>query len=278
MSEEKNENTEIENKSENKIENEKEKINLLYYEEKIGRGNFGDELSIFITRRLLNKKKYELVLNQKGIKKNLICIGSYLHAAKNHYYIYGTGVRTKPPVEGALGFKKLNVCAVRGPVTYNFLTKDKEIDCPVVYGDPALLLKMFYRPYLHQKFFNKIALIPHKSNYEKYLEEDKYDKEKFLLIDPRENWQKVVDNLCSCKAVVSASLHGLVIADTYDKPNVMLKEFELSEGEVKFKDYCYSQKRKYYYIRKLEDYDEDKLYTEGNKINLEKLKNAFPFR
>ena len=131
------------------IENLERKINLIYHEEVEERG---DELAVFITRRLLNKDKYELVINQKNEKKNIICIGSYLHAAKNHYYIYGTGVRTKPPVEGALGFKKLNVCAVRGPITYNFLTNDKNIECPVVYGDPALLLKDFYKPYLHERF------------------------------------------------------------------------------------------------------------------------------
>ena len=56
----------------------------------------------------------------------------------------------------------------------------------------------------------------------------------------RENWIKVVDQICSCKAVVSSSLHGLVVADTYDKPNVMLKEFELDEGDLKFKDYYFS--------------------------------------
>ena len=257
---------------------EKEKINLIYYEEKRGRGNFGDEISVFITRRLLNKNKYELVTNEKNIKKNIICIGSYLHAAKNHYYIYGTGVRTKPPVEGALGFKKLNVCAVRGPITYNFLTNDRNIECPVIYGDPALLLKLFYKPYLHERLFDKIALIPHKSNYKFYLEEGKFDKTKFHLIDPLENWQKVVDELCSCKSVVSSSLHGLIIADTYDKPNIMLNEYKLDEGDLKFKDYFHSQKRPFNFINSLDNYDKQKLYTEGNKINLEKLKDAFPFK
>ena len=265
--------------AETKKENEKEKINLLYCEEKIGRGNFGDEISVFITKKLLNKSKYELVINQPNIPKNIICIGSYLHAARNNYYIYGTGIRTKPPVEGALGFTKLHVCALRGPITYNFLTNERNIQCPVIYGDPALLLKYFYKPYLHPHLFKKIAFIPHKSTYDYYLNnENSYDNEKFYLINPRENWQLVVDYLCSCKAVLSSSLHGLIIADTYDKPNLMLYEFELSEGDIKFKDYFISQKRKYIYIKKTENYDENKLYTEGNKINLEKLKNAFPFQ
>ena len=48
----------------------KEKINLIYFEEKIENGNFGDEISKFIAKRLLNKEKYELVINEKGIEKN----------------------------------------------------------------------------------------------------------------------------------------------------------------------------------------------------------------
>ena len=78
----------------------------------------------------------------------------------------------------------------------------------------------------------------------------------------------------SCKAVTFKSS----IADTYDKPNIMLKEYELDEGDLKFKDYFHSQKRPFNSITNLDNYDEEKLYTEGNKVNLEKLKDAFPFK
>lgn len=256
---------------------EKEKINLLYHEEKIGYGNFGDELSKFIMKRLLNKNKYELVFNEENISTNLIGIGSYLHAAKNDYHIFGTGLRTNPPVEGSLGFKKLNVHAVRGPITYNFL-KNKNIECPLVYGDPGLLLRYEYDPKSIPELVDKIGFIPHKSSYNKYLEEDKYDKELFHLINPRLHWSKVVDQLCSCKYVISSSLHGLIIADTYYKPNLMLKEYELSEGDLKFKDYYLSQNRPYHYITKLDDFDDMLLNYEGNKLDLVKLKNAYPFK
>ena len=257
---------------------EKEKINLLYCHEEIENGNFGDEISVFITKKLINQNKYELVINQPNIPKNIICLGSYLHAAQNNYYIYGTGIRTKPPVEGTLGFTSLHVCALRGPITYNFLTNQRNIKCPVIYGDPALLLKYFYKPNKQHHLTNKIAFIPHKSSYKHYLNnENSYDKDKFFLINPRERWDIVVDYIYSCKAILSSSLHGLIVSDAYNKPNLMLYEFELSEGDIKFKDYFISQKRKYIYIKKIENYNENKLYNEGNKINLEKLKNAFPF-
>lgn len=255
----------------------KEKINLLYFEEKVENGNFGDELSRFIINELTNKKKYELVFNQPNIKKNIIGIGSYLHAAVNDYYIYGTGVRTNPPIEGSHGYTKLNVCAIRGPITYNFLTR-KHITCPSIYGDPALLLKILYKPTIISNLKDKIAFIPHKSNYNKYLNGNKYDKNKFYIINPRQKWSDVVDKICSCKSTVSSSLHGLIVADAYNKPNVMILEYELAEGDLKFKDYYESQKRTYFYIKRLEQFEEKLLYSDGNKIDLEKLKNAFPFK
>jgi pyruvyltransferase len=255
----------------------KEKINLLYFEEKVENGNFGDELSRFIISELINKNKYELVFNQPNIEKNIIGIGSYLHAAVNNYYIYGTGIRTNPPVEGSHGYTKLNVCSVRGPITHDFLGK-KKIKCQAIYGDPALLLRDLYKPELITNLKDKIAFIPHKSNYNKYLNENKYDKNKFHLINPRQKWSDVVNQIYSCKSTVSSSLHGLIVADAYDKPNVMIYEYELAEGDLKFKDYYTSQKRGYINIKNLEKFQEKFLYKGGNKIDLEKLKDAFPFK
>lgn len=255
----------------------KQKVNLLYHHENQGHGNFGDELSLFIVEKLINKNKYELVVNQEKQELNLICIGSYMHAARRGYYIYGTGIRTLPEGEKGLNFKELNVCALRGPITYNFLTQKRNIKCPVLYGDPGLLLLLLYKPFQHIEYADKIALIPHKSNYNNYLNKG-YDKNKFLLINPRDPWRKVVNLLYSCKSIVSASLHGLIVADAYSKPNIMLSEFKLEEGYLKFKDYFFSQKRKFTYIKNLEEYNEDNLYKEGNKIDLQKLKEAFPFQ
>ena len=38
------------------------KINLIYFKDKSVNGNFGDELSKFITTQLINKDKYALVI------------------------------------------------------------------------------------------------------------------------------------------------------------------------------------------------------------------------
>ena len=66
----------------------KKQVNLIYYNDKSLNGNFGDELSKFITNSLINKEKYELFYNTSGIKTNLVCIGSYIQAAKNNAHIF----------------------------------------------------------------------------------------------------------------------------------------------------------------------------------------------
>jgi len=51
-------------------------LNLIYFKDKSVNGNFGDELSKFITTQLINKDKYELVFNQINVPLNILCIGS----------------------------------------------------------------------------------------------------------------------------------------------------------------------------------------------------------
>tara|TARA_B110000858_G_C17792089_1_gene470433 strand:+ start:1040 stop:1801 length:762 start_codon:yes stop_codon:yes gene_type:complete len=249
-------------------------VNLIYFKDSSQNGNFGDELSKFITTQLINKDKYELVFNQNNIPLNIVCIGSYIHCAKNNSFIFGSGVRTPNNIENGHKYTNLNVCAVRGPLTRKFLL-NKKINVPEIYGDPALLLPNFYKPVLINDLKDKIGIIPHKTNYNKYV--NKIDTKKFYLINPTSKWKNVINSIYSCKAIISSSLHGLICSDAYNIPNIWLDEYKLSEGEFKFKDYFESQNRKYIKITNLNNYDDSLLYCEGNKIDLSKLQCAFPF-
>ena len=52
------------------------KVNLIYFKDSSVNGNFGNELSKFITTQLINKDKYELVFNKSNIPLNIVCFGS----------------------------------------------------------------------------------------------------------------------------------------------------------------------------------------------------------
>lgn len=248
-------------------------INLLYFKYNGGYGNFGDELSKFITESLLNKKKYKLVCNQRNKDINIICIGSYIHTAKNNYYIFGSGVRTPNSIKN----KKLNIYALRGPLSKRIL-ESNGIKCPSVYGDPALLLPLFYRPKILPHLKDKIGIIPNFRQYQK-IRKEVVHTEKYFLISPIDKWENVINSIFSCKAIISSSLHGLICADAYKKPNLWLNQYPLNEGDFKFKDYFLSQGREYISLKSLSNIkDMEKMfYKGGNKINLLLLKKNFPF-
>jgi pyruvyltransferase len=268
-------------------------INLLHWKYDQGHGNFGDEISKFIVEQLLNKEKYKLHVNLNTylhsglsnfvetkmnqphradmIKCNkLIAIGSYLHMAENETHIYGSGMRIPNQWRA---YTNLNVHAVRGPITRLYLEMNN-IKCPKIYGDPALLLRLFYKPKYIENLKDKIAFVPHFSNMDHYYS---IDKDKYELVLPTEKWEDVVDKIYSCKYTISSSLHGLICSDAYDKPNIWLNEYGLDEGDWKFMDYFESQKRDFVNISNLDEFEEKMLYTDGNKIDLEMLVKVFPF-
>jgi pyruvyltransferase len=251
------------------------KVNLIYFKDKSVNGNFGDELSKFITKKIICNQKYELVFNTENVSLNILCIGSYIHCAKNNSYIFGSGIRTPNNLENGHRYTKLNVCSVRGPLTRKILMNKKNIYVPKIYGDPALLLPKFYKPNIIENLKNKIGIVPHKSNYKKYI--NNIDITKYYLINPKDKWQNVIDYICSCKEIISSSLHGLICSDAYDIPNLWLDQYKLLEGDFKFMDYFASQKREYLKITNLNQYDSSLFYREGNKIDLEKLLKSFPF-
>ena len=118
-------------------------------------------------------------------------------------------------------------------------------------------------------------MIPHKSNYKYY--ENKINQSIFFLIKPTDPWQNVISVIYSCKYIISSSLHGLICSDAYNKPNLWLDEYSLSEGDFKFRDYFASQQRPYVKITCLDDFNEIFLYKGENKVNLELLIKVFPF-
>jgi pyruvyltransferase len=167
------------------------------------------------------------------------------------------------------------VHAVRGPLTKQVL-ESRGIVCPPIFGDPALLLPRFYTPNILKELGDKIGIIPHYTQIT-YYRDNLIGRNQFHIIDPTMHWKTVIDNICSCKYIVSSSLHGLICSDAYGKPNIWLNNIKLDEGDFKFRDYFLSQERPYYYTQKVTLEDESKLYSGGNKIDLDKLHDAFPF-
>lgn len=136
----------------------------------------------------------------------------------------------------------LKVFAVRGPLTRNFLLS-KGILCPEVYGDPALLLPLHYKPKVVKKY--KLGIIPHYVDAEnKYIQDILESNPNDVLIismSKYKKWYEIIDNICMCECVVSSSLHGLIVSDAYCIPNNWVSfSNNVAGGAFKYQDYFMS--------------------------------------
>lgn len=200
--------------------------------------NFGDDINIPILSRLTGKGVKTLKQLDRINVKHLLCIGSVIEICNSKSIIWGTGALygdTSHPIHE----KPLRVCAVRGPLTRDYLLS-QGVTCPQIYGDPALLLPLFYSPNVAKKY--DIGIIPHYIDFslphvKKFREEN--DNIKFINLQNYNCWEDVIDQICSCKCILSSSLHGMIVSDAYKIPNVRVQFSDLiTGGDFKFNDYC----------------------------------------
>lgn len=203
--------------------------------------NLGDDLNFFLIRELTGKRvmNYNNMFGHFLKIKHYTCIGSIFDWCVDSFSIvWGTG--------DLFGGKKnitqpLKITAVRGPLTRKVLL-DKGIPCPEVYGDPALLLPCVYTPKKEKRY--KLGIIPHYDDYTlDSIQTYNQPNEKGVRIIPTKgytNWKNFVDEVCSCEYIASSSLHGLIISDAYNIPNVWIKfsnNITGGGGTFKYLDY-----------------------------------------
>lgn len=244
----------------------------LYYWQKGGKENFGDHLSLKLVERIVGG---QVPVAHKELfegQKRLLAIGSILILANSGDLIWGTGMNGKRMDLDLYKFDHLDVRAVRGPLTRDFLTKNFDISCPEIYGDPALLLPYFF-PELQKKAHPQYAylIIPH------YSEEHLFPKNLFPnVVYPTDPWKDVVRKILDSKFVISSSLHGVVVAEAYGIPARYLR---ISDHEplYKYNDYYLGTNRSSFtYASTVQE----ALEMGGEPpcvCDLEKLYTSFPF-
>ena len=229
--------------------------------------NFGDKLSPVVIERLLNRKiKYSHQLEEK--EPILLGIGSILHYARDGDVIWGSGFRENPLGENR--FKNIDVRAVRGPLTRNFLLK-MGINCPEVYGDPALLIPYLFPEFKKSKFpSNEYIIIPHRREIKNFLT---YKN----VILPTEPWNQIIKKILNSKLVISSSLHGIIVAEAFGVPTRLLKMPWMEEPLLKYEDYYLSTGRPdFKYAKSLKQ----ALRMGGEspiQFDIEPLLNSFPY-
>lgn len=240
--------------------------------------NFGDDINFSFLKCLTG---YTHKLNKNNLNTNFSVIGSILTNSliNNKTQVWGSGLIRKETIK----IKPEKIYAVRGPKTREILLKSN-IECPEIYGDPALLLPYYYRPYLPKKY--KLGIIPHHSNINnKLLDKFKDDKEiKIIDFTNYTDWKNVIKLINQCKFIVSESLHGLIISEAYRIPNIWISFSNINQN-FKYEDFFLSINKPAYSSYKVKETTtkEDllSLYNNYNptfNIDLKKLINVCPFR
>ena len=263
---------------------------LFFEKENIRHENWGDDINYYFLREIIQRPV--LVYNRISLAnrlklKNYLVIGSTIDMlCKKNTEVWGAGIIDQ---QKKLKVRPRKVHAVRGPLTRKKLL-DNGVDCPEIYGDPALLISSYYRPKLKKKYI--YGFIPHRSNLE-LIDKITVDnielsqREDILVIDLSDynNWKDIIDSICKCENILSASLHGLIMAEAYKIPNLWI-EFgkPLIGGHFKFHDFFLSIDKDRISPYTIVDYEltsegirKELLSWEPGNINLQPLIDSAPF-
>lgn len=219
---------------------------------KIENNNWGDDINMHFLRQISQDyvipysfkcHPYEGSLKELRKEPLYSAIGSVLGCIpKENTKIWGSGL-----IDGDLPPYQAEIYAVRGPKTRERLL-EQGIDCPEVYGDPALLLPLYYRPSVKIKKY-KLGIVPHYTEYySPILEKFQEDADVIVInVFDYKKWTDFIEQICSCEVIASSSLHGLIVAEAYTIPNVWIEIGGPIIGKVqrrfKFYDFFASIKR-----------------------------------
>lgn len=258
-------------------------VNIVHW--KCRRNNWGDAIADFIANEISGQEVHWY--HGEDLKTNDVrytvtgSINQWLR--NNNTVIWGTGFISE---SSKLHINPIKVCSVRGPLTRNkFL--ELGIECPEIYGDPALLMPKFYNPTSNKKY--KYGIIPHYIDKEnKWVNKFKNNNNiKIIDITNTENELKnhrFINDILECEVILSSSLHGIIAADAYGIPSYWI---ELSNNVVgngfKFKDYFSSVGRpitepfRPKLTTKIKDLSSD-FYKYNINIDLDILYESCPFK
>ena len=200
--------------------------------------------------------------------------------------IWGTGFICYKDHDTPFYRKNIKFSAVRGQLSKSRVERiiGQELDIPV--GDAGILSSYLMKTPIVKKY--KVGIISH------FKEQDNPVWEKLLknyegstYIDVRQHPSLVIPQIAECEYIISSSLHGLIIADSFNIPNIhiVVTDNLLGDG-FKFDDYYSAYGVKHTYLDLKKDNFPTLDWIDSNyKLTIdmvEKIKNgliqSFPFK
>lgn len=217
------------------------------------KANIGDAINPFIVKNVLG---HEPVLTDvyhcqitgigSGLRRVFANPGGIrnrfeLHRKKVKYseplIIWSAGFITTPNLHEFVIRKDIKVASVRGELSKKYVEQllHEPVDCTT--GDGGLLCSLWIPAESGKKY--RLGIIPHfREKGEARFDEIRKAVRDSVLIDVEDDPVKNLKIISSCECVISSSLHGLIIADSYNIPNthVILTDKLAGDG-FKFRDY-----------------------------------------
>ncbi len=201
--------------------------------------NFGDLMSPWLVSKMTGR---EAVWTDS--RPHYMVIGSVLNNSNPRSVVWGAG--SFGVENGARFSAEATYTAVRGPLTRARLVA-RDIPCPEVYGDPALLAPAYFWPKVRKTHMYGIVT--------RWSDRQWHDADigpGVRLIDlGTSDVEGVIEAMLSCRRVVTGSLHGLIVADAYGIPSAWVRSRTTYGGPYKFFDYFASVGK----LRMFQDFD-----------------------
>jgi hypothetical protein len=200
--------------------------------------NFGDAITPYLLRRFASLTDIEPTPIETA---EVVSVGSVLEHILPGYtgYIVGSGLLREKSV---LKFDpaKAKILALRGPLTVAAIQRDypEAVAGELALGDPGLLANELIEA--QEKQWD-LGILPHWQDEELANRFDSLIHEKWTrkVIDPRDDVLTVLRAISSCRRIVTSSLHGMIVADSFGIPRRVeeSKKLALDGGMFKFHDY-----------------------------------------
>lgn len=191
--------------------------------------NFGDQLNVDVLRCLGVSVRWS-----PPREATLLAIGSVIEHIDVDFagYVWGSGMM----FDERRRLPHAKILAVRGTRTWANLGSPHG----AVFGDPGLLARRTYGPPPSRPDGGRVTIVPHLTHLRHPVFEQlraTYPSE-VCIIDVTEGPREVVAAVARARAVISTSLHGLIVADSYGVPAAWWQpDPPLLGGTFKFLDY-----------------------------------------
>lgn len=212
------------------------------------RNNLGNAINPYIIEDILGRKVVwadEYNCETSGIGSGLRLFFRQPHSMKmdkevakdlQPSQIWSAGFLTTP-ADNVQPIKPLCISSVRGNLSKAILEKIYGNQWDIKVGDAGLLASELVREKLSKK--HTLGIIPHDRERDELKYQELHRKLKnSIIIDVRGNPLEIVKTIAECECIVSSSLHGLVVADSFNIPNKWAKLTNNILGDgFKFHDY-----------------------------------------